>query len=151
MAADECRRDGVSSELDVLSSTLMGDAFDMLASGDEVNVLLVVQDEDGNAGSYEFSDDGIEQCIEAARSKILELRHAMGDEEAGLGLPVRYALAYEGAVGDDDGSYQDALMLEFGERGYKSYSAFSYFEGRGEGDGFRWTEPAPAGELEPLI
>lgn len=151
MAADEYRRDGVSSELDVLSSTLMGDAFDMLASGDELNVLLAVQDEDGNVGSYEFADDGIEQCIEAGRGKVSELCHASGDVASGLGLPVRYALTYEGAVEDEDGFYLDALILEFGERGYKSYSAFSYFDGRGEGDGFRWTDPAPAGELEPLI
>ena len=57
----------------------------------------------------------------------------------------------EAAVADEDGAYRDALLLEFGERGYKSYSAYSLFEGKGAGDDFAWSEPAPAGELESLL
>lgn len=64
---------------------------------------------------------------------------------------MRYALVYEGAIEDDDGSYADAAILEFGERGYHSYSAFSLVDGKGSGDGFTWTDPAPAGELPPLL
>ena len=59
--------------------------------------------------------------------------------------------ARKAAVADEDGAYRDALLLEFGERGYKSYSAYSLFEGKGTGDDFAWSEPAPAGELESLL
>ena len=41
--------------------------------------------------------------------------------------------------------------LEFGERGWRSYSAYSLVDGIGTGDGFTWTDPAPAGEVPPLL
>lgn len=150
-AEGDNRADRVTPELDELSSTLMGDAFDLLAAGRDVDVLLVVSDAAGKVASYAFSDDGMEECLAGARAKVRELRQAHGDSEAGLGEPQRYAITYEGAVADDSGAYQDAVLLEFGEKGYKSYSAYSYVKGRGEGDGFAWTEPAPAGEVEPLL
>lgn len=145
------RKDGVSQELDELSSTLVGDALDLLADGKDVNVLLVVQDQDGAIASYEFADDGPEAILLAARDRITALAKKHGDADEGLGDPIRYALVYEGMVADDEGAYQDALILEFGERGYNAYSAFSLFDGKGAGDGFMWTDPAPAGEIEPLL
>ena len=135
----EDRRGGISLELDELSSELMGDAFDILADGGELNVRLVVEDEARNVASYEFADDGPEALLDGA--------HA----EQGLGNPLRYALVYEGAIADAEGAYQDALILEFGEKNYRSFSAYSLVDGKGEGEGFTWTEPAPAGELEPLL
>ena len=74
-----------------------------------------------------------------------------GDAGVKLGDPVRYALAYEGAVADERGAYQDAVLLEFGERGRTSFSAFSLVDGKGTGDNFAWTDPAPAGEVENLL
>ena len=143
------RKDGVSPELDELSSTLVGEALDVLAEGDDLDVLLVVQDQDGTVASYAFAEDGIEACLNGAHEKVISLG-GEGDT-TGMGPVVRYALAYEGAVADGTGAYRDALMLEFGERGYKSYSAFSLFEGRGMGDRFTWSDPAPAGEVKPLL
>ena len=140
MTEKNMRRDGVSPETDELASTLMGDAFDLLASGEGFEVLLAVQDGDGTVSSYEFEDDGPEACLEGARDRVRE-----------LGGAVRYAIAYEGAVEDEDGSYADALLLEFGERGYRAYSAYSLIDGKGTGDGFTWTDPAPAGEMDPLL
>jgi len=55
---DDQLRQGVSPKLDELSSALMGDAFDMLAEGKDINVLLVVEDAAGAVASYAFSDDG---------------------------------------------------------------------------------------------
>lgn len=130
----------LSPELDELSSTLMGDALDLLAEGSPINVLVVIQDQHGDVDSMEFADDGPEALLEGARAYVRKRRGA-----------VRYAIAYEGAVQADDESYCDALLMEFGERGSRSFSAYSLFEGRGEGDGFRWTDPAPAGEEEPLL
>lgn len=147
----EDRRDGISPELDELSSELMGDAFDILADGGELNVRLVVEDEARNVASYEFADDGPEALLDGAHRRIVALVKQAGDTEQGLGNPLRYALVYEGAIADVEGAYQDALILEFGEKNYRSFSAYSLVDGRGEGEGFRWTEPAPAGELEPLL
>ncbi|MDO5118871.1 MAG: hypothetical protein Q4D48_02200 [Coriobacteriales bacterium] len=145
------RKQGVSEELDVLSSTLVGDALDLLADGEDVNVLLVVQDAKGAIASYEFADDGPEATLNAARDRVLDLAKAHGDVEASLADPVRYALVYEGMIADETDAYQDALMLEFGEKGWNAYSAFSLYEGKGAGEGFMWTDPAPAGEIEPLL
>jgi len=152
MAQDEGqRKQGVSPELDELSSTLMGDAFDMLAEGKDINVLLVVEDAAGVVAPYVFSDDGPEECLEGARAKVRSLDHEDGDPETRLGAPVRYALTYEGAVEGEGGAYRDALILEFGERGYTSYSAYSFVEGKGRRDKFRWSDPAPAGEMKSLL
>lgn len=140
MADQTDRREGVSPKTDELASTLMGDALDLLADGEPFVVLLAVQDESGEVSSYEFQDDGPEACLEGARARVAELPGA-----------VRYAIAYEGAIEDEDGSFADALLLEFGERGYRSYSAFSLVDGKGAGDGFTWSDPAPAGELPPLL
>lgn len=140
MADQTDRREGVSPRTDELASTLMGDALDLLADGEPFVVLLAVQDESGEVSSYEFQDDGPEACLEGARTRVTELPGA-----------VRYAIAYEGAIEDEDGSFADALLLEFGERGYRSYSAFSLVDGKGTGDGFTWSDPAPAGELSPLL
>jgi hypothetical protein len=130
----------VSPQLDELSTTLMGNALDLLAEGAAINVLLVLEDAEGNLSSFEFADDGPEALLEWARNKVRRTPKA-----------VRYALVYEGAVQLEDGTFADALLLEFGERGRPSFSAYSLFEGRGAGDGFRWTDPAPAGEEEPLL
>lgn len=134
------RRDGVSPETDELASTLMGAALDLLAAGEPLEVLLAVQTTDGAVQSYEFEDDGPEACLDGARERVRSIEGA-----------VRYAIAYEGAVEADEGAYSDAVLLEFGERGYRAYSAYSLFEGRGAGDGFTWSDPAPAGEMEPLL
>lgn len=140
MAQKRDRREGVSPQTDELASTLMGAAFDLLAAGEPFEVLLAVQDASGDVQSYEFEDDGPEACLAGARERVRSSEGA-----------VRYAIAYEGAVEAEGGTYADAVLLEFGERGYRAYSAFSLFEGRGTGDGFTWSDPAPAGEMEPLL
>lgn len=148
MPEGDNRKDGVSPEQDELSSTLVGEALDVLAEGGALDVLLVVQDQAGTVASYAFSEDGIEACLKGAHDKVVSLGRRGGPNGRQV---VRYALAYEGAVADEVGAYRDALICEFGERGYKSYSAFSLFEGRGRGDQFTWSDPAPAGELHPLL
>lgn len=145
------RKQGVTPELDQLSCDLMGQAFDILADGGEVPVVLAVQDAKDRTASYEFVDDGIEACIEGAHRRVGELAQAAGDQEAGIGAPIRYAIVYEGAVENGEGVFEDALLLEFGEAGYVSYSAYSLFRGRGEHEGFAWSDPEPAGEVPALL
>ncbi len=145
------RKQGVSRELDELSSTLVGDALDLLAEGNDVNVLLVVQDEEGTLASFEFFDDDPDALLDAAHDRVKELAKKHGDSVEGIGEPIRYALVYEGMVAVESDAYQDALMLEFGEKGWYAYSAYSLYEGKGAGEDFAWTDPAPAGEIEPLL
>ena len=145
--ASESRGD-ISPELDALTTALLGDALDMLAEGTDLNVLVVVESEKGEVLPYEFADDGPEELLIAAHNKVREL--ARKDYAAG-DVPVRYAIAYEGAVADESGTYRDAVIVEFGERGRTSYSAFSYIDGKGRGDRFRWSDPAPAGIVETLL
>lgn len=147
----EEREGGVSPELDELSSTLMGDALDLLAEGEDVNVLLVVEDAERNVASYEFADDGPDALIEAAHQCVRDLARGRGGDDGSIGRALRYAIAYEGAVADELGVFRDAVLLEFGEKGSPSYSAYSLYEGKGLGDRFRWSEPAPAGEVPALI
>ena len=149
-AADQLR-EGVSAQTDELASQLLGKALDVLAVGEELDVLLAVQDAAGTVASYEFADDGPEECLEGARRRARELAREHGDKAAKLAEPLRYALAYRGAIADDKGAYQDAVLLEFGERGWRSYSAVSLVEVTGDEDTFGWTEPQPAGELDPLL
>lgn len=140
MDNDNTSYDEVSPLLDELSSSLMGEALDRLAEGVCINTLVAIQDEAGETTLLELADDGPEALLEGARRQVRRTAHA-----------IRYAIVYEGAVGLEDDTFVDALILEFGERGHRSYSAYSLFEGRGMGDEFRWTEPAPAGEEEPLL
>lgn len=71
---------------------------------------------------------------------------------AAMGKPCYYAIAYAGAIADEDGGFVDALILEFGEKGSDvAYSAYSLVEGVGKGDDFRYSDPAPAGEMPCLL
>ena len=144
-------KEGISPELDELVSELVGASLDMLADEGEMPVFLVIEDVSKTLASYEIEDDGLEECIEGARELVADKGRAGGDSEQNLKTPVRYGIAYEGAVEDESGAFVDALIVEFGERGWRSYSLYSLVEGKGTGEGFAWSEPAPAGELEPLL
>ena len=145
------RKNGISAELDELVSELVGASLDMLADVGEMPVLLVMEDAAHNLASFEIDGDGPEECLEGAYTRVKTVNQNQGDTEQGMSVPLRYAIAYEGAIEDEDGTYLDALLIEFGERGWQSYSLFSLIEGKGTGEGFRWSEPAPAGEIEPLL
>ena len=135
------RKTGVTPELDELSGNLIGEALDMLADGEQFCVLVAVEDENEEVETLDFSDDGPEECLEAAREYVHDLREST----------LRYTICYVGAVEDESGAYADALIFEFGERGYEHFSGVMFFMGRGEGEDFAWTDPAPAGEIEPLL
>ena len=135
------RKTGVSPELDELSGNLIGEALDMLADGEQFGVLVAVEDENEEVETLDFSDDGPEECLEAAREYVSDLRDSL----------VRYTICYVGAVAVETDAYDDALIFEFGERGYEHFSGYVLFEGRGEGENFAWGDPEPAGEIEPLL
>ena len=149
--ADNHGDGGVSAQTDELGSTLMGEALDRLAAGEDFSVVATAADSQGQRMTCEFDDDCAEQCLEAARTWVRN--GARGEDNARvIGKPACYAIAYLGAVADEDDVFRDALILEFGERGAEcGYSAFSLVEGIGSGERFRYTDPAPAGELSCLL
>ena len=130
----------VSPELDELAMTLIADALDLLADGEDVCVLVATQDARGRVESFSVADDGPVALLAAAHEKVRQSKGA-----------VRYAICYEGAVEVEDGSYADALIAEFGERGHRSFSAYSLVSGKGLGDDLTYTDLAPAGEVEALL
>lgn len=151
MAARNNHNPRISPQLDELSCDLMGEALNRLAEGHAVNVLLAIADAKGSVGTYEFSDDGEEACLLGARERVRAIKRSGGDGSFDLAAPCMYAICYEGAVADGTDDYGDAIIMEFGEKGSPAYSAYSYFDGRGSGDDFVWSDPAPAGEVENLL
>ncbi len=138
----------ISEELDVLSCDLMGDAFDALADGMDFSVLVSYEDQNSNRELKSFSDDGFLACLEGARDYIKSLSECKDDTKR----PIRYALVYPASVANEDGIYEDAVILEYGEKGQTTgFSAYSLIDNIGEGERFMWSEPAAAGETELLV
>ena len=139
----------VSPELDRMVCDLIGEFLDGLAVGEDPGVVICLEDAEGHRYEAAFTEDGEEACLEGAAGYIS--KHAMGMKDEGLGRVERYAIAYAGCVDFDEG-YHDALLVSFYERSLDAgYSAYVLFEGVGEGDGFMWSDPEPAGEETPLI
>jgi len=130
----------VSPELDELATTLFGDALDLVAEGEDFGVLVAVQEKSGHVESFSVTDDDPEALIEAAYDGVRRTKGAL-----------RYAICFEGAIEVEDGSFADAIITEFGERGQRSFSAYSLIEGKGAGEGLLFTDLAPAGEVEALL
>lgn len=149
--ADNHGDGGVSAQTDELGSTLMGEALDRLAAGEDFSVVATAADSQGQRVTCEFDDDSAEVCLEAAREWVRRGAKAQDGSKV-IGKPTCYAIAYQGAVADEDDAFQDALILEFGDRGAVcGYSAYSLIDGIGSGKRFRYTDPAPAGELSCLL
>lgn len=139
----------VSAELDAMVCDLIGAFLDDLAAGENPGVVVAIEDAAGNRFEVAVSEDGEEACLEAANNFISE--HKMGLKDEGMGRIARYAIAYTGCVEVEEG-YHDALLVSFYETGLESgFSAYVLFEGMGQGDGFMWSDPEPAGEETPLI
>ncbi len=138
----------ISDELDMLSCDLMGDAFDALADGMDLPVLISYEDSSGNREIKVFSDDGFLACLEGAREYIKTLSDSTDKDKR----PIRYALVYPASVANEEGIYEDAVILEYGEKGQKTgFSAYSLIDNIGEGESFMWSEPAAAGETDLLV
>lgn len=139
----------VSAELDAMVCDLIGAFLDDLAAGENPGVVVAIEDAARNRFEVAVSEDGEEACLEAANNFISE--HKMGLKDEGMGRIARYAIAYTGCVEVEEG-YHDALLVSFYETGLESgFSAYVLFEGMGQGDGFMWSDPEPAGEETPLI
>lgn len=143
----------ISELLDNLSCELLGEAFDQLAEGKNLGVVASVCDASGKRLTCAFEADFTDSCLEMAREWVRTGAHEESGSAA-VDAPQCYAIVYRGAVGEEaeTDSFSDAVILEFGEKGNQSaWSAYSFIEGVGRGDDFRYTDPEPAGETPNLL
>ena len=133
--------EAVSPELDTLSCDLIETALDALADGSELGVIAAYENASGTRNSQVFDEDSPDACIDAAHSYIRSRKDA-----------VRYGIVYDGAVARKNGAFEDAVILEFGEKGHDcAFSAYVLYRSAGNPDRFSWADPEPAGELKLLI
>ena len=147
---DENHQAEVSLALDDMVCGLIEDVLNEFADGSDPGVVLCCEDAYGNRYQAAFSEDGPEACLNGAR-RFVE-KNVQGIPSDHVGELERYAIAYAGGVElDDEGAFEDALIVSFYERGMESgYSAYVLYEGFGQGEDFMWSEPEPAGE-EPSL
>lgn len=145
--ANRTPRDEVSPELDAMTCDLIDDMLDALAEGGDLGVVLIAEDESANRYQACFTDDGVEECLEAARHFVAA--NADGVRSDHVGPLDRYAIGYVGGV-ELDREFRDAVIVSFYQRGMSTgYSAYVLYEGSAED--FRWCDPEPAGEEASLL
>lgn len=129
----------ISAELDALACDLIGAAIELLEAGQELPVMLAL---DNEAEVLTFEDDTPDGCYRAACDYV-----------AGCGKKcTRYALLYAGYVQEsEDDPGNDALLVEFAERGMScAWSGYVLYRFASDG-AVETTDPLPAGEEELLF
>lgn len=151
--ADDPRPEPISAALETLANEMVDYGLESLATTGKLTTMLSVEDESGHRESLLFEDDSVEECLHAARDLVRSAAHKGSAIEGITGRPVRYAIAYDGAVRQEmDGPYLNALLVEYGEKGISSgYSAYLLYKKAGRPQDFVWTDPAAAGETELLV
>jgi hypothetical protein len=138
---DSTPRNQVDEQLDMLTCELISECLDKLAEGCDQLVVATVLDGKSVRDTVAFDEDSVVECLEAAREWVARNKKAQ-----------HYAIAYLGTVEDEEDGLLPALLTEFGSRNNASdWSGYTLVDGIGQGDDFRWADPAPAGELEPLF
>jgi len=132
----------ISAELDQLACDAIGMALDKLALGEGIWPTLFLLGEDGSAEYFVFEDDGLDVCLVQARASVKE-----------LGKDARcYALYYDGFFRGDDDLANNALVVEFAERGMETaYSAIVAYGNPGDESDFWYDEPVAGGAEEMLL
>lgn len=143
----------ISAQMDSLALALIEYSLDLLADLGDLSVTLAVEDAHNNHVVLSFDDEDFEESLEEAHETLRRAVAGTSPLKELEGVPVRYALAYDGAV-DEDGSsgYVPALIVEYGEKGMSSgYSAYLCYENAGKPRDFVCSDPAPAGLVELLV
>lgn len=143
----------ISDELESLAGALIDYGLDLLSEAGELAPTLAVENAEGEHILLSFDEEETEECLDEAHKMVKSAAEGTSRIKGLNGAPERYALAYDGAIREDDrGPYQPALIVEYGERGMTSgYSAYLLYKHAGEAQKFVWTEPAAAGEVELLV
>ena len=144
----------ISEEMDALACVLIDDSLDLLGEVGELAPTLAVEDDRGARTLLSFDDEDFEECLDEVHDRLKAAAKGKGELEGLKGRPVRYAIAYDGAIQDPDaeGNFEPALIVEYGEKGMtQAYSAYLLYQNPGNPQEFVWTDPAAAGEGELLV
>ena len=152
-AMPDAEPEPISPEMEALADDVIDYGLDALAEKGSFSPSLAMEDESGTRVMLSFDDEEVEECLEAARGIVARAARGKAPIKGLPGAPVRYAIAYDGAVREvDGGPYVSALLVEYGERGLSSaYSAYLRYENPGRPQEFVCTDPAAAGEAELLV
>ena len=155
MTEDVLEPEPISESMDALACALIDYSLDLLGETGELSPTLAVEDENGERSLLSFDDEDFEECLDEVRTRLQAAAKGKQEIEGLTGKPVRYAIAYDGAVqlpdAPDDG-FTAALIVEYGEKGMtQAYSAYMLYQNEGNPQEFAWTEPAAAGEEELLV
>lgn len=155
MSEDVLEPEPISEAMDALACALIDYSLDLLGETGELAPTLAVEDENGERSLLSFDDEDFEECLDEVHARLKAAAKGKQELEGLAGKPVRYAIAYDGAVqlpdAPDDG-FAPALIVEYGERGMsRAYSAYMLYQNEGNPQEFAWTEPAAAGEGELLV
>lgn len=150
-----CDPEPISDEMEALAGDLIDYGLDALEDEGAFVTTLALEDAAGERTLLTLDgEDDVEECLEKAHEVIRQAARGKGPAAEGLpGRPVRYAIAYDGAIREEEGGpYKPALIVEYGERGLASgYSAYLLYQHAGHPQKFVWTDPAAAGEVELLV
>ncbi len=145
----------ISPEMDALACALIDYSLDLLGETGELAPTLAVEDGQGNRSLLSFDDEDFEECLEEVRNRLVAAARGEQRLDGLKGRPVRYAVAYDGAVDVPDSGvdgFEPALIVEYGEHGMSSaYSAYLLYDNAGNPQEFAWTDPAAAGEGDLLV
>lgn len=155
MTADVLEPEPISEAMEALAGALIDYSLDLLGETGELSPTVAVEDAEGNRSLLSFDDEDFEECLQEIHDRLVEASKGKAVLEGLVGRPVRYAIAYDGAVqlpdALDDG-FEAALIVEYGEQGMsQAYSAYLLYQNEGNPQEFAWTEPAAAGEGELLV
>lgn len=132
----------ISQALDELTCDAIGMALDKLALGEGIWPTLFLLGKDGAAEYFVFEDDGLDVCLIQARGSVKQLGK---DAQC-------YALYYDGFFRGDDNLANNALVVEFAERGMETaYSAIVAYGNPGSEADFWYDEPVAGGAEENLL
>ena len=145
----------ISEAMDTLACALIDYSLDLLGETGELSPTLAVEDETGARSLLSFDDEDFEECLDEVHDRLQAAAKGKQELEGLAGKPIRYAIAYDGAVqlpDAPDNGFTPALIIEYGEKGMsQAYSAYLLYENAGDPQEFAWTEPAAAGEGELLV
>lgn len=152
---EEFEPEPISEQMDALACALIDYGLDLLGETGELVPTLAAENADGERTLLSFDDEDFEECLDEVHTRLRAAAKGKGELEGLKGKPVRYAIAYDGAIQDPDdpnGNFDPALIVEYGERGMtQAYSAYLLYKNPGKPQEFVWTDPAAAGEGELLV
>lgn len=144
----------ISDQLEALAGSLINYSLDLLGEVGELSPTLAAENAAGDPVLLSFDDEDVEECLDEIRARLRASAAGKQGLEGLKGVPVRYAIAYDGAVQlpDSPDGYEPALIVEYGEKGMtQGYSAYLLYQNAGDSQEFAWTDPAAAGEGELLV